>query len=240
MASASLQLEWPCATLLPNEIEAEVTEGFWESLWLTFGFCFSFFGLPWWLEEYESACSVGDLGLISGLRRSFGEGNDNPLQYSYLENSMDKGSWLATAHGVAKSQTQLNNFHVSFFARYPPCCLKYRWEAQCGAIIWGIKKSGKMEWAWSFGADYLLPASLVLRKANPGWVKVLQWGCIQLYRNRNSSHTCRQHYYTLLFSYFVCIFWGKLQILAQTLTSKSKLWIPHFYQNMKWRLSWHF
>ena len=49
--------------------------------------------------------NVGDLGLIPGLGRSPGEGNGNPLQYSCLGNSMDKGAWWATVHGVAKSQT---------------------------------------------------------------------------------------------------------------------------------------
>ena len=49
---------------------------------------------------------LGDPGLIPGLGRSPGGGNGNPLQYSYLENSMDRGAWWATARGVAKSQTQ--------------------------------------------------------------------------------------------------------------------------------------
>ena len=53
----------------------------------------------------ESACNVGDLGLIPGLERSPGEGNGNPLQYSWLENSMDRGAWRATVHGVTESQT---------------------------------------------------------------------------------------------------------------------------------------
>ena len=43
------------------------------------------------------------LGSIPGLGRFAGEGNDNPLLYSCLENSMDRGAWLATVHGVAKS-----------------------------------------------------------------------------------------------------------------------------------------
>ena len=49
-----------------------------------------------------------DMGLIPGSGRSHGEGNGNPLQYSCLKNSMDRGLWQATVHGVAKSQTQLN------------------------------------------------------------------------------------------------------------------------------------
>ena len=53
----------------------------------------------------ESACNLGDPGLISGLERSPGEANGNPLQYSCLENPMDRGAWWATAHDAAKSQT---------------------------------------------------------------------------------------------------------------------------------------
>ena len=48
------------------------------------------------------------MGSIPGWGRSPGEGNVNPLQYSCLENPMDRGAWRATAHGVAKSQTQLS------------------------------------------------------------------------------------------------------------------------------------
>ena len=50
----------------------------------------------------ESACSAGDPGSTSGLGRSPGEGNGNPLWYSCLEHSMDRGVWWATVHGVAK------------------------------------------------------------------------------------------------------------------------------------------
>ena len=46
-----------------------------------------------WLSGKESVCNAGDTGLIPGLRRSPGEGNDNPLQYSCLENPMERGAW---------------------------------------------------------------------------------------------------------------------------------------------------
>ena len=57
----------------------------------------------------ESACNVGDLGLIHGLGRSPGEGNGNPLQYSCLENPTDGGAWRATVHEVAESWTWLSD-----------------------------------------------------------------------------------------------------------------------------------
>ena len=57
-------------------------------------------------EGKASACNAGDPGSIPGLGRSPGEGNGNPLQYSCLENAMDRGAWQATVHGVTKSQTE--------------------------------------------------------------------------------------------------------------------------------------
>ena len=56
-------------------------------------------------DSKESACHMGDLGSVSGLGRSPGEGNSNPLQYSCLENSMNRGAWQATVHGVVRSRT---------------------------------------------------------------------------------------------------------------------------------------
>ena len=53
----------------------------------------------------ESICNTGDRGLIPGLGKSPGEGNGNQLQYSCLENPIDRGVWRATACGVAKIQT---------------------------------------------------------------------------------------------------------------------------------------
>ena len=57
----------------------------------------------------ESVCNAGNLGSIPGSGRSPGEGNSNPLQYSFLENSTDRGGWWATVHGVTKSWTQLSD-----------------------------------------------------------------------------------------------------------------------------------
>ena len=56
----------------------------------------TFGGFPSGSDGKESACSAGDLGLIPGLGRSPGEGSDYPLQYSCLEDPMDRGAWKAT------------------------------------------------------------------------------------------------------------------------------------------------
>ena len=56
-------------------------------------------------QETDSACNVGDVGLIPGLGRSQEGGNGKPIQYSCLENSMNRGDWQAAVQGVAKSWT---------------------------------------------------------------------------------------------------------------------------------------
>ena len=66
-------------------------------------------GSPGGSDGKESACSAGDLGSVSGSGRFPGEGHSNPLQYSRLENPMDRGAWRATVQGVAESQTRLRD-----------------------------------------------------------------------------------------------------------------------------------
>ena len=70
-------------------------------------------GFPGGSDSKESACNAGDLGLIPGLGRSPEEGNDNPLQYSCLENPMDRGAWWVTVRGVANSQMRLSRLSLS-------------------------------------------------------------------------------------------------------------------------------
>ena len=62
-------------------------------------------GFPGGSDGKESACNDGDPGSVPGLGRSPGERNGCPLQYSCLEDSMDRGAWLAIVHGVTKSWT---------------------------------------------------------------------------------------------------------------------------------------
>ena len=73
-------------------------------------------GFPGGSEVKASACNEGDLGSIPGSGRSPGEGNGNPIQYSWLANPMDGGAWWATVHGVAKSRTRLSDF--TFFQTF--------------------------------------------------------------------------------------------------------------------------
>ena len=76
------------------------------------GICFqieAWKGFPGVSDSKESTCIAGDLGSIPGLGRSPRGGHGNPLQYSYLENPMDRRAWCPTVHGVTKSWTPLSN-----------------------------------------------------------------------------------------------------------------------------------
>ena len=66
-------------------------------------------GFPDGSDGKECPFNAGEPDLIPGLGRYLGEKNGNPLQYSSLENPMDRGAWWATVHGVIKSWTQWNN-----------------------------------------------------------------------------------------------------------------------------------
>ena len=120
-----LMASWLGCWSLPLRRQMDGQDTNLQSLWLDM----SFYSDPWAgnLKSYmpdgsdgkASAYSAEDLGSIPGSGRSPGEGNGNPLQYSCLENPMDRGAWWATVHGVAKSQTRLSNF---FFILVPTLC----------------------------------------------------------------------------------------------------------------------
>ena len=69
-------------------------------------------GLARWYSGKESACNAGDVGLIRGSRRSPGEGNTTPLQYSCLGNFMDTGAWQAPVHGVTSDWSEHTCTHT--------------------------------------------------------------------------------------------------------------------------------
>ena len=71
--------------------------------------CLRIVDFPAVSDGKESACNAGDSCSIPGSGRSLEEGYGNPCQYSWLENSMNRGAWQATVHGISKSQTLLSN-----------------------------------------------------------------------------------------------------------------------------------
>ena len=76
-------------------------------------------------DRKESTCNEGNLGLVPGLGKSPEEGNRYPLQYSGLENSMDKGASRATVPGFMKSWTRLRDFHFHFLKMLNRALLRY-------------------------------------------------------------------------------------------------------------------
>ena len=88
-----------------------------------------------------SAYNAGDMGSIHGSGKSPGEGNGNPLQYSCLENPMDREAWWATGHGVAKSQTRLSDFTS---LPLPPCLLHFSFIASLPLLQSSLHEARKV------------------------------------------------------------------------------------------------
>ena len=72
--------------------------------------------LPWWLSSKESACNAGDIGSVPKSGRPPREGITNALQYSCLENPVDRGAWCSTLHGIARAGHDL-------VTKPPPPCI---------------------------------------------------------------------------------------------------------------------
>ena len=88
--------------------------------------CVSLKFIHWSPNSPKSVCKAGDLGSIPWSGRSPGEGNGNPLQYSCLENPMDRGAWWATVHGVTRVGHVLVN--------KPPSTPPIRWYLEMGYL----------------------------------------------------------------------------------------------------------
>ena len=132
-----------------------------ENYFWTFNNTFELFpDFPGGWDGKESACNAGYLGLISGLGRSPGEGNGNPLQYSCLGNPMDRGAWQPTVHGVAKSQTWLEwlIFHYTlepfaFYKNVPFLCV-FSGNTHLWILFWN--KEGNKKEFYLFVCNYFI------------------------------------------------------------------------------------
>ena len=106
------------------EMKLEVCRINVNSTWLLWAYImdsFYFSGLSRWHSGKEPICNAGDsrhTGLISGSGKSSGGGHGNPLHYSCLENSMDKGAWWATIQGITESHTQLSTVLCFIFLSF--------------------------------------------------------------------------------------------------------------------------
>ena len=119
-------------------------------------------------DSEESACNAGGLGLIPGKGRSPGERKGNPLHYSWLEKSMDRGAWWATVHGVTKSQTWLSDWHT-FSVYTDHFAVHLNLTQHCRSIILQLKQRKKKKklspgYPWVF---YPPKAVLVLELSSP-------------------------------------------------------------------------
>ena len=121
------------------------------------------YGFPGGSDGKESACNAGEPGSIPGSGRSPEEGHGNPLQYSCLENPMDRGAWRATVQGISKSQTQLKWLTLShtftcayiFFVYFAEGFIesnKYIWNATL-PNWWAIFKNplSCLPHSWGYG-----------------------------------------------------------------------------------------
>ena len=164
---------------LMNRTAFAVSDRFWNTL--SIFNClkvFFYLGFPCGSDSKESACNVGDPGLITGSRRLPGGAYDNPLQYSCLENPMDRGAWRSTFHG---SQRVRHNWATNAFSSHknwtidscnsvnePQRCWKKRftWKTASWIIrfIWSSRTGKTNLW---LGSDIsLLEQQLPLAKGN--------------------------------------------------------------------------
>ena len=125
----------------------------------------SFMGFPGGAVVKNSPANAGDTGSIPGSGRSSGGENGNLLQYSCLENPMDRGAWWATIHGVAKSWTWLTNRTTTFIY------MLYRQGSLACCSPWGLKESDTTEqlnWTERFIQSIRMWSSFIITKKRPG------------------------------------------------------------------------
>ena len=133
-----LNLQWLYGSIWPTKHGRTDAVLFW--VWASRGlkvFAFAYF-------TYLLFCCVVCRILVPWLR----EGNGNPLQYSCLENPMDRGAWWAAVHGVARSQTQLSNFTFTFHFH----ALEKEMATHFSVLAWRIPRTGEPGGLLSMGS----------------------------------------------------------------------------------------
>ena len=109
---SSRGFSWP-----RNQTRASWIAGRFFTSWATREACLIDVEKCQWLDYFSPAYNAGDLGSISGSGRSPGEGNDNPIQYSCLENPMDRGTWHVTVYEVARVRHDWATKHIDYFCQ---------------------------------------------------------------------------------------------------------------------------
>ena len=139
-------------------------------------------GFPGGPAGKESTCNVGDLGSIPELGRSLGGGHGNPLQYSCLENPMDRAAWQATVHSIAKSRTRLKRLSVHIHegrsrdaGNLTALVLgRQKWEIRvCQGLTVQIKAKTTGETEWCLGISGLWEESLMELLNLIGYIYIL-------------------------------------------------------------------
>ena len=138
-----------------------------------------FSGFPGRSAGKESTCSTGDLGSIPGTRRSPGNGNGYPLQYSGLENSMDRGAWWATQSvGLQRAWHDWVTFTFCCFCPWCHCCdCRYRFYLFVVIVNMGVAKNEfwkpdlQYQPNWGSPQLHLSPPSSKWRTAAPVWIQ---------------------------------------------------------------------
>ena len=128
-------------------------------------------GLPQWLSNKESACKVGDPGSIPGSGRCPGGGHGSPLQYSCLENPLDRRIWWATVLDVTKSQTRLSEWARTHASSYLCLCQRqfkiigwFKSGSQQGSrILFGAVSAMHRHWCLMSKLDEYIESAIFFR-----------------------------------------------------------------------------
>ena len=137
--------------------------------------------LPWWLSGKEPICQCRDLSSIPGLGRPPGGGHGDPLQYSCLENSMNRGAWWSAVHGVATSQTRLSDFTFTFHFH----ALEKEMATHSSVLAWRIPGTGEPGGLPSMGSHRVrhdltwLRSSSSMHLYGEGNGNPLQYSCLE-------------------------------------------------------------